>query len=51
LIPNRRLAVIAAPLLSQALAQSAAQGGTKVRLAEVTEYLETEYPNKLAPDP
>ena len=38
LIPNRRLSVIAAPLLSQALAQSAAQGGAKVRLAGETAY-------------
>jgi hypothetical protein len=34
--PNRRLAVIAAPLLGQALAQSKAQGGSKVRLAGET---------------
>jgi hypothetical protein len=38
LIPNRRLSVLAAPLLGQALAQSAAQGGTKVRLAGETAY-------------
>jgi DDE family transposase len=44
LIPNRRLAVIAAPLLSQALAQSAAQGGTKVRLADETTYQARTWP-------
>jgi hypothetical protein len=44
LIPNRRLAVIAAPLLSQALAQSAAQGGTKVRLAAETTYQARTWP-------
>jgi len=38
MIPNRRLVVIAAPLLSQAMAQSQAQGGTKVRLAGETAY-------------
>jgi hypothetical protein len=38
MIPNRRLAVIAAPLLSQALAQSKVQGGSKVRLAGETAY-------------
>ncbi|HLZ22553.1 MAG TPA: IS1380 family transposase [Ktedonobacterales bacterium] len=38
MIPNRRLVVIAAPLLSQALAQSQAQGGSKVRLAGETAY-------------
>src|SRR6266542_603451 len=38
MIPNRRLTVIAAPLLSQALAQSQAQGGSKVRLAGETDY-------------
>jgi Transposase DDE domain group 1 len=38
LIPNRRLAVIATPLLTQALAQRAAEGGTKVRLAGETVY-------------
>jgi len=38
MIPNRRLAVIAAPLLGQALAQSKAQGGSKVRLAGETAY-------------
>jgi hypothetical protein len=44
LIPNRRLAVIAAPLLMQALAQSAAQGGTKVRLAGETAYQARTWP-------
>jgi hypothetical protein len=38
MIPNRRLAVIAAPLVAQALAQSQAQGGSKVRLADETAY-------------
>jgi len=38
LIPNRRLAVVAAPLLGQALAMSAAQDGAKVRLASETTY-------------
>jgi hypothetical protein len=38
MIPNRRLAVIAAPLLSQALAQSKVHGGSKVRLAGETAY-------------
>ncbi len=44
LIPNRRLRVIAAPLLSQALAQSAAQGGTKIRLAGETAYQARTWP-------
>ena len=44
LIPNRRLAVIAAPLLMQALAQSAAQGGAKVRLAGETAYQARTWP-------
>ena len=38
MIPNRRLAVVAAPLLTEALAQSKAQGGIKVRLAGETAY-------------
>src|SRR6266705_7044576 len=38
LIPNRRLAVIATPLLTQALAISKVQGGSKVRLAGETAY-------------
>jgi hypothetical protein len=38
LVPNRRLVVLAAPLLAQALAESAAQGGTKVRLTAETSY-------------
>jgi hypothetical protein len=38
MIPNRRLAVIAAPLLSHAPAQSQAQGGSKVRLVGETAY-------------
>ena len=44
LIPNRRLAVIAAPLLMQALTQSAAQGGAKVRLAGETAYQARTWP-------
>jgi hypothetical protein len=44
LIPNRRLSVIAAPLLSQALAQSAAQGGAKVRLAGEAAYQARTWP-------
>jgi len=44
LIPNRRLVVRAAPLLSQALAQSAAQGGAKVRLAGETAYQAKSWP-------
>jgi hypothetical protein len=38
LVPNRRLVVQASPLLAQALAASAAQGGTKVRLTAETRY-------------
>lgn len=38
MIPNRRLTVMAAPLLTQALTQSQAQGGSKVRLAGETAY-------------
>jgi hypothetical protein len=38
LIPNPRLEALAAPLLAEAEAQSAAQGGTKVRLAGETTY-------------
>jgi hypothetical protein len=44
LIPNRRLTVLAAPLLMQALAQSAAQGGAKVRLAGETAYQAKSWP-------
>ena len=44
LIPNRRLVVLAAPLLSQALAQSAAHAGTKVRLAGETAYQARTWP-------
>jgi hypothetical protein len=44
LIPNRRLTVIAAPLLTQALAQSAAEGGAKVRLAGETAYQARTWP-------
>jgi hypothetical protein len=44
LIPNRRLVVIAAPLLGQALAQSATQGGAKVRLAGETAYRARTWP-------
>ena len=38
LVPNRRLVVLAAPLLAQALAERSAQGGAKVRLAGETTY-------------
>ena len=38
LVPNGRLEAIAAPLLAEAQAQSAAAGGTKVRLAGETTY-------------
>jgi hypothetical protein len=38
LVPNRRLVVLAAPLLAQALAESSAQGGAKVRLVGATSY-------------
>jgi hypothetical protein len=38
LVPNRRLVVLTAPLLAQALAESAAQGGAKVRLAGEASY-------------
>jgi hypothetical protein len=44
LVPNRRLTVIATGLLTQALAQSAAQGGTKVRLAGDTTYQARTWP-------
>jgi Transposase DDE domain group 1 len=44
LIPNRRLTVIATPLLMQALAQSTVQGGTKVRLAGETAYQARTWP-------
>jgi hypothetical protein len=44
LIPNRRLTVIAAPLLGQALARSAAEGGAKVRLAGETAYRARTWP-------
>jgi len=44
LIPNRRLLVLAAPLLTQALAASSAQGGAKVRLAGETSYQAKSWP-------
>jgi Transposase DDE domain group 1 len=44
LVPNRRLVVLAAPLLAQALADSSAQGGTKVRLAGETSYQAKSWP-------
>jgi hypothetical protein len=44
LVPNRRLVVLAAPLLAQALAESSAQGGAKVRLAGETSYQATTWP-------
>jgi hypothetical protein len=44
LVPNRRLVVLAAPLLAQALAQSSAQGGTKVRLTAEATYQAKTWP-------
>jgi hypothetical protein len=44
LVPNRRLVVQAAPLLAQALADSSAQGGTKVRLVSETSYQAKTWP-------
>jgi len=44
LAPNRRLTVIAAALLMQALTQSAAQGGAKVRLTSETSYQARTWP-------
>jgi hypothetical protein len=38
LVPNRRLVVLAAPLLAQALAESSARDGAKIRLAGETSY-------------
>src|SRR5918912_3658812 len=38
LIPNPRLQAVAAPLLAEARARSAAQGGAKVRLVGQTRY-------------
>jgi hypothetical protein len=44
LIPNPRLEALAAPLLAEAEAQSAAQGGTKVRLAGEAVYQAGSWP-------
>jgi signal transduction histidine kinase len=44
LVPNRRLVVLAAPLLAQALAECAARGGAKVRLAGETAYQAKSWP-------
>ena len=44
LVPNRRLVVLAAPLLAQALAESSARGGAKVRLAGETAYQAKSWP-------
>ncbi|HEX2299238.1 MAG TPA: IS1380 family transposase [Pseudonocardiaceae bacterium] len=44
LIPNPRLEAVAAPLLAAAQAQSAAQGGAKVRLAGETAYQAASWP-------
>lgn len=44
LVPNARLEAIAAPLLAEAQAQSAAQGGVKVRLAGETSYQAASWP-------
>lgn len=45
LIPSKPLAAIAAPLLAEALAQSEAQGGSKVRLAGETRYQARSWPH------
>ncbi len=45
LIPNRRLAALAAPLLAEAQGQSARQGGTKVRLAGEAPYQAGSWPH------
>jgi hypothetical protein len=44
LVPNRRLVVLAAPLLGQALAESSARGGAKVRLAGEAAYRAKSWP-------
>jgi hypothetical protein len=44
LVPNRRLVVLAAPLLAQALAERSARGGAKVRLAGETAYQAKSWP-------
>jgi Transposase DDE domain group 1 len=44
LVPNRRLVVQAAPLLAQALAESSAQGGTKIGLVDATAYQAKTWP-------
>jgi hypothetical protein len=44
LVPNRRLTVLATPLLAQALAQRSACGGSKVRLAGETRYQAKSWP-------
>jgi Transposase DDE domain group 1 len=44
LVPNRRLVVLAAPLLAQALAESSARNGAKVRLASETRYQAKSWP-------
>ena len=44
LIPNPRLEALAAPLLAEARAQSAAQDGAKVRLADDTRYQAGSWP-------
>lgn len=44
LVPNRRLVVLAAPLLAQVLAESSAQGGAKVRLAGEAAYQAKSWP-------
>jgi Transposase DDE domain group 1 len=44
LVPNRRLVVQAAPLLTRALAESSAQGGAKVRLVDAIGYQAKTWP-------
>jgi hypothetical protein len=44
LVPNPRLEALAAPLLAEAQAQSAAQAGAKVRLAGETQYQAASWP-------
>jgi DDE family transposase len=46
LIPNPRLEALAAPLLAAAQAQSAAAGGTKVRLAGEATYAAASWPHR-----
>src|SRR5439155_12114021 len=45
LVPNPRLEAAAAPLLGRAQAQSAAEGGAKVRLADEVAYQAESWPH------